>query len=264
VRLLSDEEWRAATAPRSGPHEIWTAACNGSRVGQEYLLFPSLVCPQQYDANNVVSFNACMLADYCQSSADCTAQPNGICRGLPSSECVYPGDDRGKGCEQDSDCIFRPGGTCRPSLGAGDTTCLPTGECQTTPPYACGYPVEAPCHGDDDCTAAPGGTCQLGVGGECLYNECQVDSDCGPMARCECQNVRRCVESRCSSADDCAGFACEASLAPQCGNLYPHVGYYCHSEQDECRSNDDCVGNRSCVYDPAVSHWTCASDCVTR
>jgi hypothetical protein len=30
VRLLSEEEWRAATAPLTGPHEIWTAACNGS------------------------------------------------------------------------------------------------------------------------------------------------------------------------------------------------------------------------------------------
>src|ERR1043166_8040050 len=47
--LLSEEEWRAATAPRPGPHEIWTAACNGSRVGQEYVLNPSVVCHLQYD-----------------------------------------------------------------------------------------------------------------------------------------------------------------------------------------------------------------------
>ena len=92
----------------------------------------------------------------------------------------------------------------------------------------------------------------------------QVDGDCGPMARCDCQYVRRCVEAQCSSADDCGGFACDASGPPRCANIYPPVGYYCHSEQDECRSKDDCVGNSSCAYDPAVSHWTCAVDCWTR
>jgi hypothetical protein len=265
VRLLSEEEWRAATTPLSVPHEIWTAACNGSRVDQEYLWLPSSGCYPRYDADNK-PLPYCVLVASCQSSADCTAQPNGVCEGRPSSRCIYPGDDRGKSCEQDSECTFRPGGTCRPTLGAGDTTCIPTGECQTIPLYSCGYPAfSEDCHSDADCTAAPGGTCQLSVAGQCRYNECQVDSDCGPMARCDCQEVNRCVEAQCFSADDCGGFACDASLALMCGNIYPPVGYYCRSAQDECRGNDDCAGNRSCVYDPAVSHWACSSDvCYTR
>jgi hypothetical protein len=260
--LLSEEEWLAAITPRSVPHEIWTAACDGARVGQEYPWIPSFACYPKYDANNIAS--PCVLVASCQSSADCTAQPNGICRGRPSNECIYPGNDQGKSCEQDSECTFRPGGKCRPSIGGGDTSCIPTGECQTIPVYACGYPLDAVCHSDADCMAAPGGTCKLSIAGECLYNECQSDSDCGPRARCDCQEVRRCLEAQCYSADDCGGFACDASPPLVCGNIYPPIGYYCRSEQDECRSGDDCVGDRRCVYDPGVSHWRCGDDCITR
>ena len=263
--LLSEEEWHAATTPRSVPHEIWTAACDGARVGQEYLWSPSVGCYPKYDASNI-AFHSCVLVASCQTSTDCTAQPNGICEGRPSNRCIYPGDDRGKSCEQDSECTFRPGGSCRPMLGAGDKTCIPTGECQVIPSYGCAYPLfSEDCQSDADCTAAPGGTCKLSIAGKCLYNECQVDSDCGPMARCDCQDVRRCMAAQCFSADDCGGLACDASRALMCGNINRPVGYYCRSAQDECRDDDDCVGNSLCVYDPAVSHWACHSvSCLTR
>jgi hypothetical protein len=96
------------------------------------------------------------------------------------------------------------------------------------------------------------------------------------MARCDCQDVRRCVEAQCFSSDDCGGFACAASGPLECANIFPTVGYYCSSAQDECRSDDDCGAacaelktsppcGSSCVYDPAVSHWACrGAMCYTR
>jgi hypothetical protein len=266
----SEADCAAVRARRSGPHEVWSAACGGARIGQEYRNQPPVCYPTDPLCD-------CVLADYCLSPADCTAKPGGICKGSTLGECIDPGSDEGKSCELDSECTFRSGGACRPRIAGGDVLCDRTGKCETIPSYSCAYfPYVSDCHRDADCTAAPGGACRLSLGTECLYNECQVDSDCGPMARCDCQDVRRCVPAQCFSEDDCAGLACSPSLALQCGNIYPPVGYYCRTAQDECQSDDDCMAacaatrtsppcGSSCVYDPAVSHWACRGvSCLTR
>lgn len=265
VVLLSEAEWQALIAPRPGVHEVWSAACNGVRIGQEYRVRPALICEaRRYPDSDTID---CRIGgNYCETSADCTAKPGGVCRGSSGSSCEYASLQQ-QPCDQDAECTQLPEGRCMSQLAAGRRECFPTGECTSpTPVRSCVYPSQFGngCLQDADCAAAPGGHCRRGLATTCEYNECDGDS-CGPTARCECQYVRTCVAADCFSDAECgAGFRCEGSLALECGNLYPPVGYHCHTERDECQSDADC-GTQSCVFDPALSRWSCRTfDCLTR
>jgi len=77
--LLSAAEWQALTAPPGGVHEVWSAACKGVRIGQEYRVMPTLFCaPRPYPDSDTVD---CRIGDYCETSADCTSKPGGVCQG---------------------------------------------------------------------------------------------------------------------------------------------------------------------------------------
>ena len=59
-----------------------------------------------------------------QTSSDCTAQPGGICTGLPHGERIYAGSDEGKSCELDSECTSTAGGECRPRIKAANPSAI--------------------------------------------------------------------------------------------------------------------------------------------
>jgi hypothetical protein len=261
---ISEVEWSALTAPRVGVHEVWSEACNGVRIGQEYRVVPTVGCyPRPSTYPPTTDTRDCRLDDYCETSADCTVQPGGICRGSADSHCMYAGLEE-QPCDEDAECVQLPGGSCRPRIAGGESSCYPTGECRRTPLHSCWYPsVYSQCQGDAECTAAPGGYCARSIRTSCVYNEC--DDACGPNARCECQYVRTCVPADCFSDAECgAGFRCEGTLDVQCGNLYPPVGYHCHTARDECQSDAEC-GMGNCVFDPALSAWSCRTlNCLTR
>lgn len=140
-----------------------------------------------------------------------------------------------------------------------------------------------PCLENADCTAGQNGLCLCapdlvppasGTGpgtlyGEtvCSYDECFVDSDCGPRVPCDCRipgisgtpNV-------CLSASDCAidsdcplpGF-CSPSLVPA---QTPDVGFFCHTEDDTCIDDVDCPPPSgpivsACRFDATSGIWRC-------
>jgi hypothetical protein len=265
---LSEAEWLAQTGPQPGEHEVYDAACGGERIPQDYRITPRVGCAVRRDENGTATTTRdCVVEDYCSSSADCTAQPGGVCSGGASASCEYAGVDLYTDCDSDDDCDALQGGSCAARIEGGGELCYPTGECRTTPLQGCAYPVASqPCASDADCTAAPGGSCRRSIHfTECTYNECEDTSDCRPGARCECFGVRSCIRADCFADADCgAGYRCEPSLALQCGNLEPPVGYHCHAANDECQGDTDCDGP-SCVFDPAVSRWACREiGCLTR
>lgn len=266
--------------PQSGEHDVWTQACEAEQVGQEYRVRPSVECANRREADGVFqgTFDRAV-ADYCQRPADCQSRSGGVCVGFPSGSCEYSGVEPGEPCQSDTDCQALPEGSCVPSITGGGAYCYPTGVCESVAEQSCNYAAwNIVCSSDAECTAAPGGRCQLEAHfTQCSYNECEPDSDCGPAARCECFGVRQCVRAACFSDADCgADLRCEPSQGLLCGNLNPPVGYYCHTEQDECRSDADCTPERapsgageswgsSCVYDPALTSWACRDvQCLTR
>lgn len=268
---VSQAAWLAATGPQPGEHDVWSTACGGERLTQDYRVVPGASCRVRRDASGqATTTRDCSVGDYCQHSTECQAEAGGVCVGSANGHCEYAGFDRAQSCARDADCTFFADGRCAPQIEGGFDTCYPTRECETVPLMACAYPgQDFACGSDADCMPAPDGRCQLGIYfTQCAYNECQSDADCGPDSRCDCQGVNRCVASECSSDTDCgAGLRCQSSLALQCGNITPPVGYYCHTEQDECQSDADCPSfvAPSCVHDPALARWVCRDvQCITR
>lgn len=94
---------------------------------------------------------------------------------------------------------------------------------------------------------APAPTCKSG---------CVVDGECGANMICVCGHPESptggvCRPSQCTSDLDCPYGYC-ASYAQVCGA----GGYACHSPDDECLSNADCLGG-SCSYDSVLGHRAC-------
>ncbi len=64
-----------------------------------------------------------------------------------------------------------------------------------------------------------------------------------------------------------AGGYCSPSLG-ECGNYDKAVGYFCHTQDDECSDDSDCTGGIAsspayCAFMPAVGHWRCSTaQCV--
>jgi hypothetical protein len=121
------------------------------------------------------------------------------------------------------------------------------------------------CKADTDCTSAVGGV-EHCLHGQCGFDQCLTDPDCGTSSVCVCAaafyggnalhgNV--CVPGNCHVDSDCgAGGFC----IPSQGYCGAFQGYYCHTLADTCVDPKlDCPGpNDSCVYDQTVGHFTCA------
>jgi len=142
---------------------------------------------------------------------------------------------------------------------------------------------EAPrvdCRAHTDCTSGENGRC-VGNGHDgwrCTYDSCFADSDCSGGTSdapqlCECEGGSRsdnnvCLPGGCRVDADCgaAGY-CSPSFG-DCGNFFGVVGYYCHTNTDECLNDTDCNADGShpqayCAFKPTVGRWQCSNlNCV--
>jgi hypothetical protein len=238
----TEADWEAATAPIVGPHEIWTIpSCDppelGSdsvQVGPEYSVIPTLNYPQAADfASEMNQAYDAFLVDSCLTSADCSEQPRGVCRGaLGDAYCEYP-DRPVESCAADADCTTKPDGSCVfPFSPEPDRICYPTGEC-VEPAGACAYAGNAPCTGDVDCSEQAGGRCVFPIAWTgCWYDSCSEDADCESGHRCLCGS---CVVAQCETAEECGeGEVC--ALSP--GFCLEGHSYHCTTPGDECEPGE--------------------------
>jgi hypothetical protein len=132
------------------------------------------------------------------------------------------------------------------------------------------------CHSHADCTEGENGRCSGNVhdGWQCTYDSCFADSDCpsaasGESRSCGCEGGFRsdnnvCLSGNCRVDADCGqGGYCSPTLG-DCGNYTKTVGYYCHTNDDECNDDSDCkVGSAYpegyCAFTPSVGHWRCST-----
>ena len=138
------------------------------------------------------------------------------------------------------------------------------------------------CAVDSDCTAGSNGLCLCipdllpppsGSGPSllytetaCSYDECFVDSDCGPRVPCDCRvpNVygtpNVCLStSNCAVDSDCAwpGFCSPSNVTAT-----PNVGFFCHTSNDTCIDDSDCPVPGGpfvvqCRFDAPSAAWRC-------
>jgi hypothetical protein len=160
----------------------------------------------------------------------------------------------------------RPSGTVSPP---SDHRATPMA-CPARPATApCPY-MNSGCATDADCTAGLGGRCSVsGSFCACSYDTCNADSDCPTGQDCACRLTFRytngngpnqCVPANCVSDADCTSGLCSPSnSAGACQSVV--AGYYCHTAQDECGVDADCVitgpGYPACVFRPELGHWAC-------
>lgn len=114
------------------------------------------------------------------------------------------------------------------------------------------------CSEDSDCQAGPNGTCYYvgdDAGCACAF-QCLTGSDCAAGESCLCATGglvhNACSLAPCRSADDCDGAACAFFLGSARG-----ASTACRSEADECRTDTDCGGGRTCGYSSDVESFIC-------
>jgi hypothetical protein len=184
----------------------------------------------------------------------------------------------------------RPAGSsCPAGRAAGSLPGCSTGGAPTDLPGSCLH--------DGNCTAGTNGRCvsprvggPLFCPGLCSYDQCSDDSGCH-LGPCECRtneasaapnvceessNCR--VDSDCGAGGFCSpslvGAACQCPGSPDlcdssthcfagttevpcsCGDSCGH-GYYCHTPDDACLDDADCVGQGLCSYDRLKHRWSC-------
>ncbi|HEX3595609.1 MAG TPA: hypothetical protein VHU80_10915 [Polyangiaceae bacterium] len=246
---LTPEEWAACLAPFSGPHEVSPIGCDDTPIGREYVIVPTISCGLAPDSTMQTPRRLCGVEPGCTRNADCFSRPHGRCVGAAYAFCEYPAFVPGP-CESDADCVQFPGAKCAPSVGTPEQLCSPTGDCALSG-RICFVPEEH-CYVDSDCTVSPGGMCRKVISSNrCEYDDCLMDSDCGPSERCGCHT---CVPSTCSSDEDCgSGNSCVLGA----GCFLPN-GYHCTSSADTCSSGDECPGS-PCEYQS--DHWACGARC---
>lgn len=123
---------------------------------------------------------------------------------------------------------------------------------------------------DGECVDGVNGRCIWPYGGEnvCQYDECFSDADCGGARACECRNeavfgVNRCYAGNCRTDSDCGGGYCSPSAVhvfPNCmTDIAPgSVGFFCHTEDDECTDDADCgQDSAACIFSVDALHWVC-------
>jgi hypothetical protein len=165
----------------------------------------------------------------------------------------------------------------------------PSPDGQASPPadggglLTCADETSGTCCYDEDCVAGARGRCVEvhREGNSCSYDLCAQDSDCTTGGPCACGNSTGdagalsndtlgdiCLGGNCQVDSDCdGGEFCSPSFG-SCGNYYGVVAYYCHTPEDECTNDDECVddtqpGAGFCMYSPDVSHWLCQyTQCV--
>jgi hypothetical protein len=125
------------------------------------------------------------------------------------------------------------------------------------------------CTADSDCTANLSSLYRYCVHGQCAFDQCLTDTDCGSTGVCACStdyyggnaayHPNFCVPANCRLDSDCGpGGYCSPSRG-YCGTFQ---GFYCHTAADTCVDPAaDCAscGYNACTYSPAVGAFSCGS-----
>lgn len=124
-------------------------------------------------------------------------------------------------------------------------------------------PDDRDCAADADCTGGVNGRC-VGGGHEirhCSYDRCFADADCGDGHVCQCDGEGNyCVSANCRTDADCGGRGCSPTQGESCGNMGGVAGYYCHTDRDQCSSDEACRKDDQqglCVFETAAGRWSC-------
>jgi hypothetical protein len=130
--------------------------------------------------------------------------------------------------------------------------------------------VISDCQTDADCTGTNARCAPLdATGGICQSDQCQSDADCEGGGTCLCSSGgNRCLtQGNCQVDADCGGGEngfCSPSLG-SCGDYGGIVGYFCHTDGDECTDDSDCADQDGgyCSFNQELGRWRCSTDfCV--
>jgi hypothetical protein len=131
------------------------------------------------------------------------------------------------------------------------------------------------CTVDQNCDSGLNGRCSClftsgGVDASyvaCTYDGCTSDQGCnGGVCVCD-PNGNYCVGGNCRTDSDCGdGGYCSPTGNWNSGecNIGP-AGFFCHTSNDECASDQDCqpeagtVGYPMCIYSSSENRWACIS-----
>jgi hypothetical protein len=148
----------------------------------------------------------------------------------------------------DSQCATpRPPGTC------------PAGDAEESEVFECTSDSECVDGGlDGRCTNSPGGP----AGCDCTYNACQTDTDCKTGELCVCHDSaysyggNACMPGNCRVDSDCGkdGYCSPSRGMNDCSYV---AGYYCHTPQDLCTNDSDCMQGNICSWSAADERWEC-------
>jgi hypothetical protein len=178
------------------------------------------------------------------------------------------------------------GGTAPGGAGGSPAGCTPpaAGEVPTehrATAAACSPSTRAPAPPDGgaqsctlsaDCAAAGNAFYTNCLHGQCSFDVCLTDADCGTNAVCVCASdyyggnaafhPNVCVQASCRVDSDCgAGGYCSPTHA-SCGTF---TGFYCHGPADTCvDATKDCGScqKSACIYSPAIGAFTCGASSV--
>jgi hypothetical protein len=138
------------------------------------------------------------------------------------------------------------------------------------------------CTTDDECihvgwTIPMGASCAAVIWGArcvssaCVFDTCLRDEDCPSGGACSCRGTTRggggsswgnvCVPGNCRVDADCGpGWYCSPTADPGVGPFYGVAGHYCHTPDDACVDDGDCLdASYYCAYSREVGHWACSN-----
>ena len=138
----------------------------------------------------------------------------------PPGNCQSNGVGPLNSCSSDSQCVD----------GGANGRCLAPGG---PPGCFCSYDA---CRSDTDCAAGQACVCHgsayAGGGNVCMAGNCRVDSDCGNGGSCSPAHL------------------CAAAVGVG-------IGYYCHTNEDQCVNDSDCSMRDVCTWSSVDSRWEC-------
>ena len=194
-------------------------------------------------------------APACAADDDCAARESGMADAAPTesgaADTGMPGGNNGVPIYHrvdNAECMApRTAGTC-PGANPGDASS-----------YLCSS--------DGDCAdGGVDGRCERDrFGCFCSYDACRADTDCASGQLCVCHDSpywsggpNTCMPGNCRVDPDCgAGGRC----SPSPGACAEVVGYYCHTPNDECTNDSDCVGfSQYCSWSTADRRWECGQE----
>jgi hypothetical protein len=143
---------------------------------------------------------------------------------------------------------------------------LPSPPAEPKIPPALDAGGDFPCLRHADCAAGTRGVCLNRTtdpfdGTYCVYDECEVDSDCpdpGGRGVCICgPNYNYCAFGSCEVDAECVGENLEPYCSPtRSGDGYI-LGYFCHRPCDVCIEDGDCPSGDVCRWTPLTYTWIC-------